>query len=168
MFGTEHNGPGWAFHARMMPPAYPISRPEGQRLRHERTDRDAPAAADDWEAEMAVPKLKLVQTTGLRMSGKQSGVRLDGPPSEDRAQGVALGHGKYGAFDGPRNLASVPSERSDDEPAFQLSLLGPFELMGPGGAIDLGSKKLCGLVALLACAPVAQPREKLMSLLWGS
>jgi TolB-like protein/Tfp pilus assembly protein PilF len=50
---------------------------------------------------------------------------------------------------------------------FRLSLLGPFRLIGPKGAIDLGSKKLCALVAFLACNGPAT-REKLMSLLWGS
>jgi DNA-binding SARP family transcriptional activator len=117
---------------------------------------------------MAVPKLKLVQATGPGISGKQSGVRLDGPPSEDRRQELAFRQDKYGAFDGPASFRSAPSERSDDDPAFQLSLLGPFELIGPAGPIDLGSKKLCGLLALLACTTVPQPREKLMSLLWGS
>ena len=52
---------------------------------------------------------------------------------------------------------------------FRLSLLGRFELTGPGGPVDLPSKKLAGLLAYLACsAPVPQPREKLATLLWGS
>ena len=44
---------------------------------------------------------------------------------------------------------------------FRLSLLGRFELTGPGGPVDLPSKKLAGLLAYLACsAPVPQPRER--------
>jgi DNA-binding SARP family transcriptional activator len=62
----------------------------------------------------------------------------------------------------------MPLERSGDGTAFQLSMLGSFELSGPAGLIDLGSKKLCGLVAIMACVPAAQPRERLMALLWGS
>ena len=54
-------------------------------------------------------------------------------------------------------------------PAFQLSLLGPFELSGPDGPVDLTSKKLAALLAFLACAaPQAHSRDKLMTLLWGS
>src|SRR5580704_11283253 len=50
-----------------------------------------------------------------------------------------------------------------------LTLLGPFRLTGPRGEIDVGSRKLCGLLAFLACtAPQPQPREKLSALLWGS
>jgi TolB-like protein len=49
----------------------------------------------------------------------------------------------------------------------QLSLLGRFQLRGPDGSIDLGSKKLCALVAYLACAGEAS-RDRLMTLLWGS
>jgi len=53
--------------------------------------------------------------------------------------------------------------------AFRLSLLGRFELTGPDGAVDLGSKKLAGLLAYLACtAPVPQGRERLKTLFWGS
>jgi TolB-like protein len=48
----------------------------------------------------------------------------------------------------------------------QLALLGRFQLTGPKGRIDLGSKKLCALVAYLACAGPAT-REKLTTLLWG-
>jgi TolB-like protein/DNA-binding SARP family transcriptional activator len=52
---------------------------------------------------------------------------------------------------------------------FRLSLLGRFELTGPDGAVDLGSKKLAGLLAFLACtAPEPQARERLKTLLWGS
>jgi DNA-binding SARP family transcriptional activator len=54
-------------------------------------------------------------------------------------------------------------------PTFQLSLLGPFELSGPDGLIDLTSKKLAAMLAFLACtAPQAHSRDKLMTLLWGS
>src|ERR1700692_5114539 len=54
-------------------------------------------------------------------------------------------------------------------PKFTLSLLGRFELTGPGGVFDLRSKKLAGLLAYLACtAPRPQSREKLSALLWGS
>jgi TolB-like protein/DNA-binding SARP family transcriptional activator/cytochrome c-type biogenesis protein CcmH/NrfG len=52
---------------------------------------------------------------------------------------------------------------------FRLALLGSFELTGPDGIVDLGSKKLAGLLAYLACtAPEPQGRERLKSLLWGS
>jgi DNA-binding SARP family transcriptional activator/TolB-like protein/Tfp pilus assembly protein PilF len=53
-------------------------------------------------------------------------------------------------------------------PCFRLQALGPFSLVGEGGPVNLGSKKLCGLVAFLACAAGPQRRERLMSLLWGS
>src|SRR5258708_9592886 len=54
-------------------------------------------------------------------------------------------------------------------PRFRLSLLGRFELIGPGGRVDLPSKKLAALLAYLACnAPRPQPRERLSALLWGS
>jgi TolB-like protein len=50
---------------------------------------------------------------------------------------------------------------------FRLSLLGPFQLTGQTGAVDLGSKKLSALVAFLASnGPTT--REKLMSVLWGT
>ncbi len=50
---------------------------------------------------------------------------------------------------------------------FRLLLLGPFQLIGKTGAVDLGNKKLCALVAFLASnGPTT--REKLMSLLWGT
>jgi len=59
--------------------------------------------------------------------------------------------------------------RADPEPMFDLRLLGRFSLTGPGGRIELGSKKLFGLLAFIVCsAPGVQPREKLMTLLWGS
>ena len=54
-------------------------------------------------------------------------------------------------------------------PTFQLSLLGPFELSGSDGPLDLTSKKLAALLAFLACsAQQAHSRDKLMTLLWGS
>lgn len=54
-------------------------------------------------------------------------------------------------------------------PKFRLSLLGDFELAGPGGAVDLMNKKLAGLLAILTCStPEPQPRERVTNLLWGS
>jgi hypothetical protein len=62
-----------------------------------------------------------------------------------------------------RKLDGVPP------PRFSLSLLGRFELAGPGGVVDLPSKKLAALLVYLACtAPKPQPREILSALLWGS
>ena len=55
------------------------------------------------------------------------------------------------------------------KPTLQLSLLGRFELRGPGGSMELASKKLAALLAYLACtAPKQHSRDKLMTLLWGS
>ena len=52
---------------------------------------------------------------------------------------------------------------------FRLSLFGPFRLAGPAGRIELGSRKLAALFAFLACAgPEPQPRDAVMTLLWGS
>ena len=52
---------------------------------------------------------------------------------------------------------------------FRISVLGPFALAGPGGPVDLNSKKLAALLAFLACtAPSRHSRDKLMTLLWGS
>ncbi|HKU98719.1 MAG TPA: BTAD domain-containing putative transcriptional regulator [Vineibacter sp.] len=51
---------------------------------------------------------------------------------------------------------------------FELVTLGPFRLSGPQGVIDLGSKKQCALLAYIACATPAAPRETLTTLLWGS
>ncbi len=52
---------------------------------------------------------------------------------------------------------------------FRLSLLGSFQLTGPGEPIDLPSKKLAGMLAYLALtAPLPQSREKLATLFWGS
>lgn len=53
---------------------------------------------------------------------------------------------------------------------FQLSLLGRFSLIGPRGPIDLGNKKLCALLAFVACATSSEPpsRDALTALLWGS
>ncbi|SCB50645.1 Adenylate and Guanylate cyclase catalytic domain-containing protein [Bradyrhizobium shewense] len=54
-------------------------------------------------------------------------------------------------------------------PKFNLSVLGRFVLNGPNGVVSLPNKKLAGLLAYLGCtAPVAQPRERLATLLWGS
>jgi len=54
-------------------------------------------------------------------------------------------------------------------PRFRLSLLGTFALTGPDGPVDLPSKKLAGLLAYLALAgPALQPRDKLVTLFWGS
>lgn len=54
-------------------------------------------------------------------------------------------------------------------PTFQLRLLGRFDLTGPSGPIDLTSKKLAGLLAVLGCSS-SKPhnRDELMTLLWGS
>jgi TolB-like protein/Tfp pilus assembly protein PilF len=42
-------------------------------------------------------------------------------------------------------------------------------MRGPGGAVQLANKKLCGLLGYLVCAgPAPQTRERLMSLFWGS
>ena len=66
--------------------------------------------------------------------------------------------------------AALKGERSGaPEAGLRLKLLGRFELIGPDGPIDLGARKLCGLLALLACTePEPQPRERLMTLFWGS
>jgi DNA-binding SARP family transcriptional activator/TolB-like protein/Tfp pilus assembly protein PilF len=53
-------------------------------------------------------------------------------------------------------------------PRFRLHALGAFRLVGDAGTVDLGNKKLCGLLAYLAHAAAPQRRDKLMSLLWGS
>ena len=54
-------------------------------------------------------------------------------------------------------------------PPFQLTLLGRFSLIGPHGPVDLGNKKLCALLAFLACATSEPPsRDALTALLWGS
>src|SRR5215471_17705020 len=67
-----------------------------------------------------------------------------------------------------RNPARGRMDR-DPSPRFSLSLLGRFELTGPGGVVDLPSKKLAALLAYLACtAPRPQRRETLSALLWGS
>ena len=68
-------------------------------------------------------------------------------------------------------VCNPASGRMDREPSprFSLSLLGRFKLTGPGGVIDLPSKKLAGLLTYLACtAPRPQRRETLSALLWGS
>jgi DNA-binding SARP family transcriptional activator len=51
---------------------------------------------------------------------------------------------------------------------FHLSLLGRFELRDVSGPVTLPSKKLCGLLAFLACTPRGSSRDGLMTLLWGS
>jgi TolB-like protein/Flp pilus assembly protein TadD len=69
-----------------------------------------------------------------------------------------------------QNPSSAIDKMSSELPSkFRLTLLGRFELSGPGGVVDLPSKKLAGLLAFLACsAPEPQPRERLTNLLWGS
>lgn len=69
-----------------------------------------------------------------------------------------------GASEGAEgDRAGLPAAR------FRLLSLGNFQLLGPEGPVDLGSRKLCGLVSLLACNP-GRPlsRERLMAMLWGS
>jgi DNA-binding SARP family transcriptional activator/TolB-like protein/Tfp pilus assembly protein PilF len=56
-----------------------------------------------------------------------------------------------------------------EAPVMRLSLLGGFELVGPDGRIDVGSRKACALVAYLAFnRGKPQSRETLATLLWGS
>src|SRR5947209_15171631 len=70
--------------------------------------------------------------------------------------------------DPARAGGKIPSARADRAP-LRLTLFGHFRLTGPLGDIDLGSRKLCGLLAFLACtAPEPQPRDRLMTLFWGS
>ena len=67
-----------------------------------------------------------------------------------------------------RSMTRSPPAQPDGAP-LSLTLLGRFRLAGPLGDIDVGSRKLCGLLAFLACtAPEPQGRERLMTLLWGS
>src|SRR5262245_46062308 len=62
-----------------------------------------------------------------------------------------------------------PKMDSVEPSNFQLSVLGSYQLTGPDGAVDLGSKKLAGLLAYLACtAPEPQARERLKTMFWGS
>jgi TolB-like protein len=68
---------------------------------------------------------------------------------------------------GAPSTAGVRSRAAPQAGKFRLELLGGFRLTGRKGAVDLGSKKLCALVAFLACNGPAT-REKLMSLLWGA
>ena len=50
-----------------------------------------------------------------------------------------------------------------------LRLLGSFSLTGPEGARELTGRKLRALLAYLALsANEQQPRERLMTLLWGA
>jgi hypothetical protein len=54
-------------------------------------------------------------------------------------------------------------------PRLQLTLFGSFQLIGPEGPVDVGSKKVCALIAVLALSgdePVS--REQLIALLWVS
>src|SRR5437016_9574534 len=68
-----------------------------------------------------------------------------------------------------KNATWLPSGSNMTSPRFSLSLLGRFALTGPGGVVDLPSKKLAALLAYLACtAPKPQRRETLSALLWGS
>ena len=71
---------------------------------------------------------------------------------------------------GRSRSAAVSKKRKSAAPSapFRLTLFGHFELIGPDGPIDLGARKLCGLLAVLACSPAPQPREHLMAMLWGS
>jgi len=58
----------------------------------------------------------------------------------------------------------------DDEPAlsFKIALFGRVQLNGPGGLIELTSKKLAALLAYLCLThPTPHTREKLLTLLWG-
>src|SRR5882672_510374 len=65
-------------------------------------------------------------------------------------------------------VSKTPPAQSGGAP-LSLTLLGRFRLTGPRGDIDLGSRKLCGLLAFLACtSPQPQVREKLSALLCGS
>jgi TolB-like protein len=68
-----------------------------------------------------------------------------------------------------RSGATGPAGGRSRAPAakFRLATLGRFQLAGPKGPVDLGSKKLCALVAYLGCTGPAT-REKLMALLWGT
>ena len=66
-----------------------------------------------------------------------------------------------------RARATLPAEPG--AALYRLSVLGPFRLEGPAGRVDLADKKLCGLLAFLACAgPGPHSRDKLMTLFWGS
>ena len=69
-------------------------------------------------------------------------------------------------------MSFLGATQSPEQPAgalLSLTLLGRFRLAGPLGDIDVGSRKLCGLLAFLACtAPEPQGRERLMTLFWGS
>jgi TolB-like protein len=51
---------------------------------------------------------------------------------------------------------------------FQLRLFGQFRLDGPQGRIELGSRKLPGLLAYLVCTGQEQHRDRAMTLLWGA
>jgi adenylate cyclase len=59
-------------------------------------------------------------------------------------------------------------DRGGNLARFTIRMLGPFEVVGPAGVVDLGRGKLCGLVALLASVSEGRSRESLTTLLWGS
>jgi DNA-binding SARP family transcriptional activator/TolB-like protein/Tfp pilus assembly protein PilF len=65
-------------------------------------------------------------------------------------------------------LATGSTVGAAQSPRFKLFVLGQFRLIGGRGPVDLGNKKLSGLMAFLARARVPQRREKLMGLFWGS
>jgi DNA-binding SARP family transcriptional activator len=79
---------------------------------------------------------------------------------------------RVGIADLSRRLRPAPPPElliHADSAPLRLTLFGHFRLTGPRGEIDLGSRKLCGLAAFLACtAPEPQMRDRLMTLFWGS
>jgi formylglycine-generating enzyme required for sulfatase activity/DNA-binding SARP family transcriptional activator len=52
--------------------------------------------------------------------------------------------------------------------SYRLQLLGNFQLIGPGGPIEVDSRKVRALLAYLACAAKPPTRSVLATLLWGS
>ena len=67
--------------------------------------------------------------------------------------------------------SGFPSGRGTrlQESRYELKLFGGFELSGHSGVVAISSKKLRGLLAYLVLSqPKSQPRETLMTLLWGS
>jgi TolB-like protein len=93
---------------------------------------------------------KIGSTEIAAMAGRPDGARpLAGEPDSSSSAGSGL----------PRQRGEI----------LRLTLLGGFHLQGAQGDIHLGSGKLCGLLAFLACtAPAPQFRDRLMSLFWGS
>src|SRR5262245_32496808 len=85
--------------------------------------------------------------------------------SEDEgAASKRAGRGRSASGD-----AAPAASGAQQSPPFQLVLLGSFSLTGPQGPVDLGSRKLCALLAYMACTgPQPQSREMLTTLLWGS